>query len=200
MANTIPDIRQSFEGYFTELKDALHGGLLPDLEAATKVIEEAFQAGKKVFIAGNGGSAATASHMACDFQKTTLAYNHQNLPIRIKAIALSDNAALMTAWGNDVSYDVVFSEQLRNLADPGDAVIVISASGNSPNVLETLKAAKEMGLTSVALLGFEGGKAKDLCDNCVIVNSKNYGVIEDAHSIFMHMITAHLKSVVHAHN
>ena len=170
-----------------------------DMDALGRVAEalnDAFSAGKRIFVAGNGGSAATASHMACDLAKTTLGKSKTLPTKRIKAIALTDNMPLVTAWGNDVSYDLVFAEQLRNLAEDGDTLVVISASGNSPNVIEALKAAKELNLHTVGLLGFDGGKAAPLCDVTVIVRSTHFGFIEDAHSVIGHLVTDHLKQAV----
>ena len=198
MASVLPHFAEKNASYVSELTSVLNGGDLPELAAATARIHRAYETGQKVFIAGNGGSAATASHMACDFQKTTLGKSHDHLPKRIRAIALSDNAPLISAWGNDVSYDLIFSQQLRNLADPGDVLLVITASGNSPNILAALETAKEIGLDTIGFLGFQGGKSKALCDIAVIADSSNYGVIEDAHSIFMHLATAELREIVHA--
>jgi D-sedoheptulose 7-phosphate isomerase len=186
----------SSKQYFADLNSALTALPEADICGAAELIESAFLAGKQVFIAGNGGSAATASHMACDFAKTTLGKSHERISFRIKAIALSDNVPAITAWGNDVSYDLVFSEQLRNLANEGDLLVVITCSGNSPNILETLKAAKELGLQTLGLLGFAGGKALPLCDKSIVVCSEDYGVIEDAHSILNHLLTAHMKARV----
>lgn len=178
---------------FTAVIDAMNAG---EIERAVQMVSDAFVQGRRVFIAGNGGSAATASHMACDLAKTTLG-KEKVLPVkRVRAIALTDNAPLITAWGNDVSYDVVFAEQLRNLADAGDLLIVITASGNSPNIIEAVKTAKELGMTTVGLLGFEGGKVKPMLDHAVVVNSSHFGYIEDAHSVINHLITDHLKKAV----
>jgi D-sedoheptulose 7-phosphate isomerase len=197
MSSVLSQFSEKNASYVSELASVLNGGDLPDLTAATARLHEAFQAGQKVFIAGNGGSSATASHMACDFQKTTLGKSHDQLSNRIRAIALSDNGPLISAWGNDVGYDLIFAQQLRNLGDPGDVLLVITASGNSPNILAALEAAKEIGITTIGFLGFQGGKAKALCDIAVIAPSSNYGVIEDAHSIFMHLATAELREIVH---
>lgn len=178
---------------FNAVIDAMDAG---EIERATQMVIDAFEQGRRVFVAGNGGSAATASHMACDFAKTTLG-KAKTLPAkRVRAIALTDNAPLITAWGNDVSYDVVFAEQLRNLADAGDLLIVITASGNSPNILEAVRTAKELGLTTVGLLGFEGGKVKPMVDHAVVVRSSHFGYIEDAHSVINHLITDTLKQSV----
>jgi D-sedoheptulose 7-phosphate isomerase len=103
---------------------------------------------------------------------------------------------LVTAWGNDVSYECVFAEQLRNLADPGDVLVVISASGNSPNVLEAVTVAKELGMKTIALTGFDGGKVTPMADCSVIVRNTHYGYVEDAHSVIVHLITDILKQSV----
>jgi len=187
--------QQVFSEYVLELTSALDDRVLDELDQAAHLLEAAFHAGKKVFIAGNGGSAATASHMMADLQKTTMG-KEVGVEKRFRAIALSDNVPVLTAWANDFGYDLVFSQQMRCLADEGDVLIAISASGNSPNIVEALSAAKELGVRSIGFLGFEGGKAKGMCDVPIVVASKNYGVIEDAHSVFMHMVTAAFKELV----
>jgi D-sedoheptulose 7-phosphate isomerase len=186
----------NYSSYIDDLAKALHAIPVEDIEAARAILESAVAEARSVFVAGNGGSAATASHMACDFQKTTLANDHHRVSKRIRCIALSDNMPLITAWGNDVHYDEIFGQQLRNLANPRDVLLVITASGNSPNILNALEAAKALGVTSIGFLGFEGGKAQSLCDHCVVVRSSDYGVIEDSHSVLMHMITAALRNTV----
>lgn len=195
MSTTANNRSLKYVEYAKELAEALNEDLLGQLSKATSMIEAAFHEGSRVFIAGNGGSAGTASHMMADFQKTTLG-KAIGTKKRIKAIALSDNGPVITAWGNDFGYDLIFSEQLRTLAEAGDTLIVITASGNSPNIIAALQVAKEIGVKTIGLLGFQGGKAKDLCDCSVIVESNNYGIIEDAHSIFMHMMTADLREIV----
>lgn len=182
--------------YFADLTAALNAIPEEDIVAAGEMIEAAFRGRRRIFIAGNGGSAATASHMACDFAKTTLGKNHEGIAQRMKAIALSDNVPQISAWGNDVSYDVIFSEQLRTLAEEGDLVIVITCSGNSPNIVEVLKAARELGCPTLGLLGFSGGKCLPMCDRAIVVRSQDYGVIEDAHSILNHLLTQYMKAHV----
>lgn len=178
-------------------RDAMIGALqqldIEKVNAIASVLFSALKECKQIFVIGNGGSAATASHMMCDFAKTTLGKSHEQIKHRVRAIALSDNAPLITAWGNDVGYDVVFAEQLRNFANKGDVLISISASGNSPNVLKALEAAKELGLTNICLLGFSGGKALSLADHAIVIDSSNYGVIEDMHGILNHMLTTMLR-------
>lgn len=186
----------NYGAYINELASALRAIPVSDIDAVRQTLESAFAEGRTVFVAGNGGSAATASHMACDFQKTTLAKEHHRISRRIRCIALSDNMPLITAWGNDVHYDEIFGQQLRNLANPGDVLLVITASGNSPNILNALQAASELGVKTVGFLGFEGGKAQSICDQCVVVRSADYGIIEDGHSVLMHMVTAALRTTV----
>lgn len=197
MESSVDKRSQEYMAYAEELSSALNAGLLNQLAKATELIEAAYHEGRTVFIAGNGGSAATASHMMADFQKTTLG-KEIGITKRIRAIALTDNVPLITAWGNDFGYELIFAEQLRTLAKAGDLLIVITASGNSPNILAALEVAKQIDVTSIGLLGFQGGKSKDLCEVAVIVESTNYGIIEDAHSVFMHMMTAALRTTVQA--
>lgn len=146
--------------------------------------------GKSVFVMGNGGSAVTASHMACDFAKNIRMPGQP----RMKVISLADGLAALTAYANDEGYENVFSEPLRSLAEAGDVVIAISGSGNSPNIIKGLQTAREMGLTSIGLTGFKGGKLKDWADICLIVNSDSMERIEDAHLIINHILTGLLRN------
>lgn len=180
---------------FSSVIDAMDAS---EIDRAAQMVNDAFMQGRRVFVAGNGGSAATASHMACDLAKTTLGKNKTLPSKRVRAIALTDNVPLITAWGNDVGYDCVFAEQLRNLADAGDLLIVITASGNSPNIIEAVRAAGELGLSTIGLLGFEGGQVKPMLDHAVVVRSAHFGYIEDAHSVINHLITDYLKQSVQA--
>lgn len=187
---------KTYSNYLDHLKSVLDSLNMDELDAATHILADAFNKDRTVFVAGNGGSAATASHLACDFCKTTLGKQPKSVDRRLRSIALSDNVPLMTAYGNDCEYQDIFAEQLRTLARAGDVLIVITASGNSPNVVRALEAAKQIGVKTIGFLGFKGGKSKDLADHYILAESENYGVIEDAHSVFMHMLTEHLKSVV----
>jgi len=144
--------------------------------------------GGTIFVAGNGGSASTANHFACDLQKATRIEGRGT-----RAISLSDNTALLTAWGNDLSFDSVFSEQLRLMAAPGDALVLFSVSGSSPNLLESLSVARGMNLTTVALLGRGGGRAAAMVDHAVIVASDDYGWVESAHLVLEHVLTCYVQ-------
>jgi D-sedoheptulose 7-phosphate isomerase len=127
--------------------------------------------------------------MAADIAKNTLSPNMR----RFRILSLTDNTPLLTALGNDLGYHRVFSEQLANLIRAGDVLVSISGSGRSPNVLEAMRCARERAATNVALLGFDGGEARELADEHVLVPSDDYGVIEDIHMILVHALTGYFK-------
>lgn len=193
MAVIAPDMRVFAREYMTTLKEVIDSVAVEDVQAVIEVIEDAYRQDRQIFIAGNGGSAATASHMACDLAKTTLGKQHHSAVQRFRVIALTDNVPLMTAWGNDANYDVIFAEQLRAFARPGDVLVVITGSGNSPNIVEAIKAARELGVETVGLLGFDGGIVRELLDTSLVVRSTNYGHIEDLHMVLTHLLTAYFK-------
>ncbi len=178
--------------YLATLTGVLRELPLPALGEAMKVIERAFRERRHIFICGNGGSAATASHMACDLQ-WTLGRTGKG----IKAIAL-DGLPTITAIANDSSYAEIFAVQIETLADPADVLIVITGSGNSPNIVRAAEVARGKGLTTIGFLGMGGGKVLPLVDVAVVVPSRDYGPIEDVHMVFDHLITAYLKSWVEA--
>jgi len=140
---------------------------LPQAEIAQTIdiLTQARTEGKRIFVMGNGGSAAMASHFVCDLGKGTV----QEGKPRFKIMSLNDNVPLLTAYANDFGYETVFAEPLASLAEGGDVAIAISSSGNSPNVLRAMDVARERGLTTIGIAGFEGGRLKDKVDVCVIV-------------------------------
>ena len=178
--------------YLNDLKDVLDRLPMAELDRFVAAVEAAHAAGKQIFVIGNGGSAATASHMMNDLNKGTLGHKGDATWKRFKVIALTDNVSLMTAWANDTDYNSVFSEPLKNLANRGDVLIAISASGNSPNIVAAVEVAKQMGLTVLGLGGFTGGKLAQLADVCFVVPSSGYGPVEDVHMIFDHILTGYL--------
>jgi D-sedoheptulose 7-phosphate isomerase len=161
-----------------------------DLEAlnkAAKLLSDHYAADKQIFTAGNGGSAALAIHLAADFGKNVAGSSGKHPRI----LSLCCNSAAITAIGNDCGYENTFSFQLRNLLNPGDLVILISSSGNSPNIVEAAKFAKSGGATVLGLTGFSGGKLKELADVSLHVPCNVYELVEDAHSFFCHaLVTA----------
>ena len=165
---------------------------LPHLETVLRLLEEAYRNGHRILIMGNGGSAATASHFALDLAKNTII---PGAP-RLKAISLTDHVPLITAWSNDIAYEHIFSEQLANMIELGDVAIGISASGNSPNVINALNLAKQYRASTVGLLGASGGKIKGMVDAYVLAPGQNIEQEEDAHMILAHVITRHMREVV----
>lgn len=184
------------EEYMAGIKRSLDSIPAHQMAAVAEMLLEAYRHDRLVAVLGNGGSAATASHMACDMGKTILGTNFAANRPRFRVMALNDNMPLITAWANDVSYDRVFSEQVRTWMTPGDMLIVISGSGNSANVVAAVEAARERGVYTIGLLGFNGGILKEMVDYAVIVPSNNYGYIEDLHMIFVHMLTAYIREVI----
>ncbi len=179
------------ENYIKELKKTLDLLPIDKVKTAANLILDAFTQNKQVFIMGNGGSAVNASHFACDLSKGTLKRLYDPNEKRFRVSSLTDNVATITAYANDLSYEDIFVQQLRNLAQPGDLIIVLSGSGNSTNIIRVLQYSKEIKAKSIALLGFDGGKAKNLADCSIIVPSNHYGRIEDTHLVLHHLITSY---------
>ena len=177
---------ERIQRYNSHLQGVLERLTLADVRRSIDVIMEAYHAEKQIFVIGNGGSASTASHIACDLGKGTSVPGKP----RFRVMSLTDNVATMTAWSNDVSYEDVFVEQLKNLVNPGDVVIGISASGNSENVLRAMRHAKEIGCQTVGWSGFGGGGLAMICDVNVVVDSDRYGPVEDVHLILNHVLHA----------
>ncbi len=150
-----------------------------------QILERARSEGRTVVLFGNGGSAANASHIALDLSKTT----GRAGAARMRVVALTDNVPLITAWANDAAYERVFAEQLVNLVGPGDVAIALSGSGTSPNIVLAVQRAREVGATTIALTGFQGGRLKDLVDVCLVVPGEHMGQIEDAHLAIGHILT-----------
>jgi len=170
--------------YFASLQEVFSQLDLALIDQITDAIWENYKNGHTLFVFGNGGSAALASHFACDIAKGTVAANRK----RLHAVSLVDNVPLLTALANDLAYKDVFSEQLAGLAERGDMVLAISGSGNSPNVVQGLEEAKKLGLHTLVLTGFSGGKVKAIADLCFVVPSDNMQHIEDAHLCATHAI------------
>lgn len=170
--------------YFDTVARAMAALPLHSIAHVTEALLKAYEAEQMVYLFGNGGSAALASHLACDLGKGTVNGNGK----RFRVVALTDNIPLMTAWANDSHYHDIFAEQLINLVTPGDVAFAISASGNSPNVLRGLEVAKEAGAVALGLTGFHGGRVKELCEVCVIIPSDNMQVIEDLHLSVAHAV------------
>lgn len=153
------------------------------------VLGGAHERQRRIFVVGNGGSASTAAHMANDLILGAAKYGGRGLRVH----ALADNVAVLTAAANDIAYAEIFAAQLAVLADAGDVLLVISASGNSPNILRAIEVAKERGLTTVGFLGMGGGKAAALVDVPIVVPSNEYGTTESVHLVIDHLATAYFQ-------
>lgn len=182
MSNSVPYL----ETYLTELQETVARLPVEQVNQVVDILLKNVKTGGKVFMCGNGGSASTASHFACDLAKNTVVSGAPHF----KVIALTDNMALVTAWSNDTAYDHVFSAQLDPLVQAGDVVIGISCSGNSQNVINAMEIAKQHGATTIAFTGDTGGRLKDVVDLCIKAPSPRIEQQEDVHLILEHSICA----------
>lgn len=176
--------------YLSRLQETIAAIPTKHLSSLIEKIAALIGTEKTIYIAGNGGNAATASHMACHLSKTMLGKHprEKRQSQRLRVFSLNENIPLLTAWGNDDGYDHIFSQQLENIGRAGDLLIVLTGSGNSQNILELLTVAKKLKMDTYAFLGFDGGKTKPLVRDCIIIPSDDHGIIEDMHMIFVHLI------------
>jgi len=179
--------------YYNDYKEMLIKALdsvdQESINIVEKKLSQMARFGYPVFVCGNGGSAAIAEHMSCDHTKGII--TDTNLFPFI--ISLQSNVSLCSAIANDIGYEQIFSYQINSCPLQNFVVLVISSSGNSPNIINALHSAKKRNIVSIAMVGFDGGKAKDIADICIHVKSDNYGVIEDAHQIIMHSIAQSIR-------
>lgn len=187
--NTVHEI----DSYLNDLSNIVKRISRNDIDKVIDVLDGARKEGKKIFVIGNGGSASTATHFACDLNKYTSVGGKK----RFKAISLEDNAALMTALVNDEGWDNVYSYQLENLMDDGDCIVAISVHGGtgkdkaaiwSQNLLKAVKMVQSRGGKAVGLVGFDGGAIKDIADACVVVPINSTPQVEGFHLVLTHMI------------
>lgn len=181
--------------YFGCLSRTIQELPLEKIDQIAETLLYAYEKGRMIYVFGNGGSAALASHFACDLGKGTANGNGK----RFRVLALTDNVPLMTAWSNDSKYDDIFAEQLCNFVQRGDVAFAVSGSGNSPNVLRALELARNAGAITVGMTGFKGGKMKDLCDQCMIVPSDNMQIIEDLHLCAAHALFTAVRRRIFQH-
>lgn len=183
---------QSLADFVLSYADRLHAALRgvdqAALGAALALVEEAAVGGRHVFSIGNGGSAAIAEHLCCDWTKGT---HHHDHPV-IDARSLSSNVALYTAVANDFGFEKVFESQIAMLGRPGDLLIAVSSSGNSPNIIAGVKAARAQGMKTIGMSGFSGGRLRDVADVSLHVDINNYGIVEDAHQAIAHILAQYI--------
>jgi D-sedoheptulose 7-phosphate isomerase len=178
--------------YFDDVARVITNMPFTVIDRIVEALMEAYESNRRIYLFGNGGSAALASHFACDLGKGAANGSGK----RFQALALTDNIPMMTAWANDANYEDVFAEQLANFVNRGDIVLAISGSGKSPNVLKALKVAREADAFTIGLTGFRGGLMKDLCDLCLIVPSDNMQIIEDLHLSVTHAVFTALRAKI----
>lgn len=179
--------------YHDRLVTALRRVDAKRMEAVLAVLLRVSQGGGTVYVAGNGGSASLSDHSACDLSKGTHVDGHPAL----RTVSLASNAALITAIANDVAYDQIFRRQLEYYLRDGDAVLLVSASGSSPNVVEACRYARKRGVPTLAFVGFDGGELLRIADYAIHVEVDNYGIAEDVHQGLMHILSqyvAHIRS------
>ena len=169
--------------YLGRLKKTIDNLKSDEIDQFIEIINKAYAHNKQVFVIGNGGSALTASHYACDLNKG-ISYNRAK---RFRAIALADNYATTMAYANDVSYEDIFVEQLKNFLEKGDVVICISGSGNSKNVLKAIEYANQGGAITVGITGYDGGELKKISSHSVNANVNDMQISEDIHMILGHL-------------
>lgn len=178
------DYKQKLQSYLNEEMKAIQSLNLDDINTVMNVLEDARLTGKRIFICGNGGSAATASHYCCDFNKGV----SENQEIKYNFECLNDNIPTMMAVANDISYDEVFRFPLKTKMSAGDVFIGISGSGNSKNVVNAMEYAKKIGGTTIAIVGYSGGKLKKMADYYIHVNIDNMQISEDVHMMMDHLM------------
>ncbi len=182
------------DAYFRSLSETIARIPLANIETISDILIRAYEQQRTIYLFGNGGSAALASHFACDLAKGTINGSAK----RFRVLALTDNVPLMTAWANDSSYEDIFAEQLAIFAGPGDVAFAISASGNSPNILRAVEEARDRGAVTIGLCGFGGGRLAELADHAVVVASDEYGPVEDIHLVLNHAIAEAVRASMHA--
>ncbi len=180
------DADLSIKRYFHDLTALIPQLPYSAINSIVSIFLDAFAQQRTVYVFGNGGSAASASHMMCDINKGASGLVAGKRP---KVMALTDNVSLISAWANDFGYERIFSEQLKTFVKPRDVAFAISTSGDSPNVLLALETAREYGALTVGLGGCQGGQMKALCDLCAIIPSDNVQLIEDLHHAMIHSIS-----------
>lgn len=180
---------EQYQHYLSEIKQVIDRLPLDLIEATVEQLHQARVNRRQIFIIGNGGSAATATHFACDLAKNTVV---AGLP-RLRVQTLNDNMALFSANANDYGYETVFAEQLINFVEAEDLLLAISASGNSPNVLKAVQVARTCGAYTIGWSGYQGGKLAKLVDLALVVASDAIEQIEDVHLMLCHMVTLGLR-------
>ena len=182
------DFMEFVEDYYQQYIRVLNAFDKSSLEPVLDTFLDVRDKGGTLWVAGNGGSAAIGDHTVCDVTKGT----HAEGQPTIKSISLTSNTAMLTALGNDLDYEQVFSQQLKYYLGKNDALLLVSSSGNSPNVVKACEYANSRGVPTIAFVGFKGGKLRRIAKHCVWIPIENYGMAEDAHQSLMHVTTQYI--------
>ncbi|HET6871535.1 MAG TPA: SIS domain-containing protein [Sporolactobacillaceae bacterium] len=179
-----------YQNYKSEFLETLESLDFSMIQVIHRELERARENDRQIFVLGNGGSAASASHWACDFDKGV----NVGTSKRYRLLALTDNMPLVSAYGNDVDYNEIFVEQLKNFLNPEDLVIGLSVSGDSENLVRALRFAQEQKACVISLIGNREGRMKEVSDYALVIPSNNYGVVEDVHMYINHVISQYVKT------
>lgn len=190
---------QSVEAYFADYRDEIvraWSTIDPiAVERGAEVLRQCLERDTIIYACGNGGSAAIANHLLCDFHKGL----QTDTSMKPRVVSLSTHLELLTAIANDISYNDIFVYQLKTMARPGDVLLTISSSGNSENVVRAATWARENTIPTISLVGFSGGRCADIADVTIHADAQNYGIVEDVHQSIMHLLAQYLRqSMMHA--
>ena len=178
-----------FSAYAEEAARAANSVEPAALARATAILLDAYTGGAMVFSCGNGGSASIANHLQCDHVKNV----RKTTDLTPRVMSLSNNVELLTAIANDLAYEEIFTHQLQAQSEPGDVLMAISSSGRSPNIVRALEWARDHGLRTIALTGFDGGGARAVAEVAIHVDGSNYGIVEDLHQAIMHALAQYIR-------
>jgi D-sedoheptulose 7-phosphate isomerase len=184
------DAREYFSAYFDNLTEAATSMDTSSIAQAADLLADIFSKGHTLFVCGNGGSAAIANHLLCDFSKGM----QTDTTLKPKVVSLSAHVELITAIGNDIDFAEIFAYQVRTAARPGDVLMTISSSGNSENIVRAVECARRENVTTIAMTGFVGGRSAQLADINIHVPAHNYGVVEDIHQSIMHILAQYVRA------
>ena len=183
------DLNSFFSWYVDQIKKGLEAIDIANLAKIVKVLDSAIKRNSTIYTCGNGGSSSIAEHFVCDFLKGT----STGSSIQPIIHSLCSNTPTIMAVANDISYDDIFSFQLERYGKDGDLLLCVSSSGNSPNILNVLSMAKSKNIETISFVGFSGGDAKDISDNCIHIPIENYGIVEDIHHSLMHLLAQYIR-------
>lgn len=185
----IPSVAEYLDAYAKVLREGLDSVDRNALELVFQALTDAYRHRRTVWVCGNGGSASISDHFSCDHLKGA----RTNTAMRPRVLSLSSNTALLTAIGNDLSFERIFEYQLASVATAGDVLVAVSSSGNSPNILRAVETAQSLGLKTIGFVGFDGGKLSRAADLVLHARVANYGAVEDAHQALMHVLAQFIR-------